>query len=46
MIRLPVGVMTRLCAGRAELAELRDRIEVTGDLDLAERVLGALRYTV
>ena len=45
-IRLPVGVMTRLCAGRVELADLRDRIEVTGDLDLGERVVTALRYTI
>lgn len=45
-VRLPVGVMTRLCAGRVGLDVLRDRIEVSGDLDLGDRVVAALNYTV
>ena len=46
VVRLPVGVMTRLCAGRVELAELRERVELAGDPDLGDRVVAALRYTV
>jgi uncharacterized protein (TIGR03083 family) len=46
VVRLPVGVMTRLCAGRVDLAELRDRVELVGDPDLGDRVVAALRYTV
>jgi len=45
-LTMPVWAMMRLCAGRIELAKLRDRIEVSGDADLGERVLGALTYTV
>jgi uncharacterized protein (TIGR03083 family) len=46
VVRLPVGVMTRLCAGRVVPVEHRHRIELSGDRDLGERVLGALNYTV
>jgi uncharacterized protein (TIGR03083 family) len=45
-IRLPVGVMTRLCAGRAPLDELRERIELSGDVELGERVIANLTYTI
>ena len=45
-LTMPVWVMMRLCAGRIDVAELRSRIDVAGDLDLGERVLGALNYTV
>jgi uncharacterized protein (TIGR03083 family) len=45
-LTMPVWVMMRLCAGRIALAELRGRIDVTGDPDLAERILGSLNYTV
>lgn len=46
VIRLPVGVMTRLCAGRIEFAEVRERVELAGDANLGDRVVAALRYTV
>jgi uncharacterized protein (TIGR03083 family) len=45
-LTLPVWVMMRLCAGRIDLAELRGRIGAAGDLELGERVLGSLNYTV
>ena len=45
-LTLPVGTMTRLCAGRVDLAAVRDRVSVAGDVDLGERVLGALNYTI
>ncbi|MGA9276368.1 maleylpyruvate isomerase family mycothiol-dependent enzyme [Ilumatobacter sp.] len=45
-ITLPVGVMTRRCAGRVAAHEVRDQIELAGDIELGEAVLGALSYTI
>lgn len=45
-LTMPVGVMTRLCAGRSTLDALRDRIEVDGDVEVAERVLANASYTI
>lgn len=45
-IRLPVGSMMRLSAGRAALDAHRDRIRLDGDVELGERVLGNLNYTI
>ena len=46
VLQLPVGVMMRLCAGRVALADLAGTSMRRGDLDLGERVLGSLNYTV
>ena len=46
VLTMPVGVMTRLCAGRVEVARVRERIDVVGDVEFGERVLGTLRYTI
>jgi uncharacterized protein (TIGR03083 family) len=43
---MPIGVMTRRCAGRVSADEVRDQITMTGDLDLAARILGNLSYTI
>lgn len=45
-ITLPVGVMTRLCAGRVDLADVRSEVTLGGDTDRAQRVLENLRYTI
>jgi uncharacterized protein (TIGR03083 family) len=45
-LSLPVGTMTRLCAGRCPLESLRAGIDVAGDAELGERVLSSLNYTV
>ena len=45
-LTMPVGVMTRLCAGRVPLDDVRDRIATSGDADLAERVVTGLNYTL
>jgi uncharacterized protein (TIGR03083 family) len=45
-LTLPVGSMTRLCAGRASLESLRAGIDVAGDAELGERVLSNLNYTI
>jgi uncharacterized protein (TIGR03083 family) len=45
-ITMPVGVMTRRCAGRVAPDELRDEILVEGDAEIAERVLANQAYTI
>lgn len=45
-LRLPIGVMTRLCAGRIDSAAARSQIEVTGDVGFGHRVVASLGYTV
>lgn len=45
-VQMPVGVMTRLCAGRVPIDEVRDRIEIDGDATLGESVVTNLRYTI
>lgn len=45
-LTMPVGTMTRLCAGRVAVDDVRDRIETSGDPDVADRVLGHLSYTI
>ena len=45
-LAMPVGVMPRLCAGRVPLESVRDSIEVRGDVDLGDRVLDGLNYTI
>lgn len=45
-LTMPVGVMTRRCAGRVAPHELRDQITIEGDADIAERVLANQAYTL
>lgn len=45
-LTMPVGTMTRLCAGRAALESLRAGIDVAGNVELGERVLSNLNYTI
>ena len=46
VLTMPVGVMTRRCAGRVGPDELRDQIVIDGDEDLAERILQNQAYTI
>ncbi len=39
VLTMPVGVMTRRCAGRVGPDDLRDQIVIDGDEDLAEKIL-------
>ncbi|WP_040495959.1 maleylpyruvate isomerase family mycothiol-dependent enzyme [Ilumatobacter nonamiensis] len=45
-ITLPVGVMTRRCAGRVDAATVAGEIDVSGDVELGTSVLDALTYTI
>jgi hypothetical protein len=45
-IRLPIGTMTRLCAGRIEPATVRSSIEISGDLESGARLVERLAYTI
>jgi uncharacterized protein (TIGR03083 family) len=45
-LRMPVGVMTRRCAGRVGPDDLLDEIVVDGDRDLADRILRNQSYTI
>lgn len=45
-LTMPVGVMTRRCAGRVAPEALRDQITIAGDADIAERVLANQAYTI
>lgn len=45
-LTMPVGVMTRRCAGRVGSDELVDRIDIDGDEDLARRILENQAYTI
>lgn len=45
-IRLPVLQFTRLCGGRTAVEPVRELIDVVGDIELGERVLANLAYTV
>ena len=46
VLTMPVGVMTRRCAGRVGPDELRDQIVIDGDEDLAEKILQNQSYTI
>ena len=46
MLKMPVGVMTRRCAGRVGPDDLLDHIEIDGDRDLATRILQNQAYTI
>lgn len=45
-LTMPVGVMTRLGAGRVTADALRDHVEITGDTAVGERVLANMAYTI
>jgi uncharacterized protein (TIGR03083 family) len=45
-LTMPIGVMTRRCAGRVARDEARDQIAVDGDAEIAERVLANQAYTL
>lgn len=45
-ITLPIGVMTRRCAGRVPADDVRSLIDLDGDTELGEAVLSALDYTI
>ncbi len=45
-LTMPVGVMTRCCAGRVALADTRSQVDIVGDIELGERVLEHLNYTI
>jgi hypothetical protein len=43
---MPLVPFTRLCGGRATADQYADLIELEGDLDLGQRVLANLAYTI
>jgi len=45
-LTMPVGVMTRRCAGRVGPDDLLDQVAIDGDLDLAAQILANQSYTV
>ncbi|MDX2382057.1 MAG: maleylpyruvate isomerase family mycothiol-dependent enzyme [Acidimicrobiia bacterium] len=45
-LTMPIGVMTRRCAGRVAPEDLREEISIAGDADIAERVLSNQAYTL
>ena len=45
-LTMPIGVMTRRCAGRVGSDELLDQVAIDGELDLASRILANQSYTI
>lgn len=45
-LTMPIGVMTRRCAGRVGSDELLDQVVIDGDLSLAARILENQSYTI
>jgi uncharacterized protein (TIGR03083 family) len=45
-LTMPIGVMTRRCAGRVDPDDLLDEIAIDGNLDLASRILENQSYTI
>ena len=46
VLTMPVGVMTRRCAGRVGPDDLLDQVVIDGDLSLASRILDHQSYTI
>jgi hypothetical protein len=46
VLTMPVGVMTRRCAGRVGADELLDQVVIDGDAALAARILENQSYTI
>jgi hypothetical protein len=45
-LTMPVGVMTRRCAGRVGPDDLLDQVVIDGDLELAANILRNQTYTI
>ena len=45
-LTMPIGVMTRRCAGRVGPDDLLDQVAIDGELDLASRILANQSYTI
>jgi uncharacterized protein (TIGR03083 family) len=45
-LTMPIGVMTRRCAGRVGADELLDQVVIDGDLSLASKILENQSYTI
>ena len=45
-LTMPIGVMTRRCAGRVGPDDLLDQVAIDGELDLASRILDNQSYTI
>lgn len=45
-LTMPIGVMTRRCAGRVDPADLLDQVVINGDRELASRILANQSYTI
>jgi uncharacterized protein (TIGR03083 family) len=45
-LTMPIGVMTRRCAGRVDPDDLLDEVAIDGNLDLASRILENQSYTI
>jgi uncharacterized protein (TIGR03083 family) len=46
VIRLPLGVFTRLCGGRVTPGSVAGQLTLIGDQDLGRQLIGALAYTI
>ena len=45
-LTMPIGVMTRRCAGRVGPDDLLDQVVIDGELELASRILANQSYTI
>jgi hypothetical protein len=43
---MPAGVFARLAGGRADPSTLRSQITIDGDVELGERLIANLAYTI
>ena len=46
VLTMPIGVMTRRCAGRVGPDELLDQVAIDGNLELASKILANQSYTI
>jgi uncharacterized protein (TIGR03083 family) len=46
VLTMPIGVMTRRCAGRVGPGDLLDQVAIDGNLSLASRILDNQSYTI
>jgi hypothetical protein len=45
-LTMPIGVMTRRCAGRVGADDLLDQVAIDGNLELASKILANQSYTI
>ena len=45
-LTMPLGVFSRLAGGRADPGSLRGQVDIDGDVDLGERIVNNLAYTI